>query len=229
MSQGELHALALALFLPRATMPASPFRFLVLDDPVQAMDPAKVDGLVNVLTELAATRQVVVFTHDDRLPAAVRRMALDARILEVSRATGSRVEITTALDPGRRYLEDARALNRDDDVPDDIKRRTIPGLCRLAVESVSRDRFYARRFGSGQDRSVVEAAWGEATTTRMRMALAIHDDARARLDRWVEARPHRLRGVAVCASAAHEGLQGPILNAIESVEAMVEDLRGDPA
>ncbi len=38
LSQGELHALALALFLPRATLPESPFRFVVLDDPVQAMD-----------------------------------------------------------------------------------------------------------------------------------------------------------------------------------------------
>ena len=33
MSQGELHALALALFLPRATAAKSPFRFVVLDDP----------------------------------------------------------------------------------------------------------------------------------------------------------------------------------------------------
>ncbi len=39
MSQGELHSLALALFLPRATLEASPFRFLVIDDPVQSMDP----------------------------------------------------------------------------------------------------------------------------------------------------------------------------------------------
>ncbi|HEU5107030.1 MAG TPA: AAA family ATPase, partial [Micromonosporaceae bacterium] len=39
MSQGELHSLALALFLPRATMPDSPFRFLLIDDPVQSMDP----------------------------------------------------------------------------------------------------------------------------------------------------------------------------------------------
>jgi hypothetical protein len=31
MSQGELHALALALFIPRATTPNSPFRFIVLD------------------------------------------------------------------------------------------------------------------------------------------------------------------------------------------------------
>ncbi len=53
MSQGELHALALALFLPRATAPDSPFRFIVLDDPIQAMDPAKVEGFVQVLQELA--------------------------------------------------------------------------------------------------------------------------------------------------------------------------------
>jgi hypothetical protein len=39
---------ALALLLPpRARLPASPFRFLVIDDPVQAMDPAKVDGLLS--------------------------------------------------------------------------------------------------------------------------------------------------------------------------------------
>ena len=51
MSQGELHALALALFLPRATAASSPFRFVVLDDPIQAMDPAKIDGFVQVLSE----------------------------------------------------------------------------------------------------------------------------------------------------------------------------------
>ena len=52
MSQGELHALGLALFLPRATSPDSPFRFLLIDDPVQSMDPAKVDGLARVLSRL---------------------------------------------------------------------------------------------------------------------------------------------------------------------------------
>jgi hypothetical protein len=73
MSQGEVNALALSVFIPRATMPASPFRFLVIDDPVQAMDPSKVDGLAQVLAGVAAERQVIVFTHDDRLPDAVRR------------------------------------------------------------------------------------------------------------------------------------------------------------
>lgn len=38
MSRGELHALALAIFLPRATLAESPFRFVIMDHPVQSMD-----------------------------------------------------------------------------------------------------------------------------------------------------------------------------------------------
>ena len=51
LSNGELHALGLALFLPRSTAPDSPFRFVLIDDPVQAMDPSKVEGLAQVLHE----------------------------------------------------------------------------------------------------------------------------------------------------------------------------------
>jgi hypothetical protein len=36
VSHGEVNALALSVFLPRARLPAGPFRFLVIDDPVQA-------------------------------------------------------------------------------------------------------------------------------------------------------------------------------------------------
>src|SRR6266508_5437465 len=74
MSQGELHALALSLFLPRAMLPESPFRFIVIDDPVQSMDPARVDGLARVVDEVGHKRQSLVFTHDTRLSEAVRRL-----------------------------------------------------------------------------------------------------------------------------------------------------------
>ncbi|MEU8264265.1 AAA family ATPase [Micromonospora sp. NPDC048999] len=90
MSQGEMHALGLATFLPRGCAPESPFRFIVVDDPVQSMDPAKVDGLARVLAELAEQRQVVVFTHDTRLPDALGRLDLgSSRIIEVTRAERS--------------------------------------------------------------------------------------------------------------------------------------------
>ena len=85
MSQGELHCLALSLFLPRATLPESPFRFICIDDPVQSMDPARVEGLARVLADAALTRQVIMFTHDDRLPEAVRRLGLPATRRDASR------------------------------------------------------------------------------------------------------------------------------------------------
>src|SRR5947208_2890763 len=67
------------------------------------MDPARVDGLARVLDSVAKDRQVIVFTHDDRLPEAVRRMGLDALVVEVTRLEGSVVELRQGLDPvGRR-------------------------------------------------------------------------------------------------------------------------------
>jgi DNA repair exonuclease SbcCD ATPase subunit len=99
MSQGELQALALAIFIPRATSSASPFRFLVLDDPIQAMDPSKIDGFLEVLTRLAEERQVIVFTHDDRLPSAIRTSRARARIVELIRGANSVVTVTESSRP----------------------------------------------------------------------------------------------------------------------------------
>ncbi|MFA5910375.1 MAG: AAA family ATPase [Vicinamibacterales bacterium] len=101
MSQGELHSLALSLFLPRATLPESPFRFVVIDDPVQSMDPSRVDGLARALEETALTRQVIVFTHDERLPEAVRRLGIESRNIMVTRRPNSVVEVRKSLDPVR--------------------------------------------------------------------------------------------------------------------------------
>jgi hypothetical protein len=99
MSQGELHSLALSLFLPRATLAESPFRFICIDDPVQSMDPARVEGLARVLADAALTRQVIVFTHDDRLPEAVRRLGLPATVHNVTRRAKSVVEVRQTTDP----------------------------------------------------------------------------------------------------------------------------------
>jgi len=139
MSQGEQNALALSLFIPRATLPESPFRFLVIDDPVQSMDPSRIDGLARVLHETAGKRQVVVFTHDDRLPEAVRRLAIPATVIEVTRREGSLVALRRAKDPVSRYIEDAITVAKTDDLPPQAARRVIPGLCRLAIDAACTD------------------------------------------------------------------------------------------
>ncbi|MBY6366557.1 AAA family ATPase [Rhodococcoides corynebacterioides] len=203
MSQGELHALALALFIPRATTPTSPFRFIVLDDPIQAMDPAKVDGFVRVLSRLAATRQVVVFSHDDRLATAIRQLAVDARLIEVTRATGSAVTVSEASNPSTRYVDDVFALVRDEKVPDVVKRRACPGLFRLALESAAQQVFYAEQYRTGAGRVETEKQWSQAGSTRKRLALAAHGDAERDLSGWLSWRTERHPTLRIANAGTH--------------------------
>jgi recombinational DNA repair ATPase RecF len=189
MSQGELHSLALSLFVPRATLPESPFRFIVIDDPVQSMDPARVDGLARVLESASADRQILVFTHDDRLPEAVRRLDIAADIVEVTRREGSLVELRRALEPVGRYLEDALAVAGTAELPHSTAARVVPGLCRLALEAACLEVVRRRRLGRGEAHAEVERALGEAGTLGRLFALALFDDVQrgpevlARLDR----------------------------------------------
>ncbi|WP_208113180.1 AAA family ATPase [Actinorugispora endophytica] len=91
LSQGEFQALALSICLPRTLVPGNPFGFLLLDDPVQAMDTETVEGLSAVLAEVGRHRQIVVFTHDTRLVDALRRLGLPASIRTIQRDAMSNV------------------------------------------------------------------------------------------------------------------------------------------
>jgi hypothetical protein len=177
MSQGEVNALALSVFLPRAMVAASPFRFLVIDDPVQAMDPAKVDGLARVLADVSRTRQVLVFTHDDRLPEAIRRLDIAAHVLEVTRRPGSVVEVRPGLDPVERQLKEAGALCRDEALPRNVAERIVPGLCRLAVEAAFTEAIRRRQLRRGRRHADVEADIEAADKLTKRAALAIFGNA----------------------------------------------------
>lgn len=228
-SQGELHALALSLFLPRATLAESPFRFVVLDDPVQAMDPAKVDGLVELLGELARTRQVIVFSHDDRLPAALRRSPYDATILEVSRGANSVVSITTSQDPTDRYLGDARGLIKEwqhERLSEDDLRRTLPGLYRFAIESAAKDRYFATQLATGAGIHDLEAIWSDTHTTRMRVLLAIFGEQppEHRAQRWISG-PYRGGALGLAGSGFHRGLRTDPEDAHHNTKRLVNDIR----
>ena len=156
MSQGEINALALSIFLPRATMPDSPFNFLVIDDPVQAMDPAKVDGLAKVLDKVARRRQVVVFTHDNRLASAIKDLGIPATILEVTRQPKSQVTVRECLDASSQAIKDARALSKDQDIPLEVAERVIPGLCRTAVEASFTSAYWRAALRNGRNRTDIE-------------------------------------------------------------------------
>ncbi|PPJ22150.1 recombinase RecF [Nocardia nova] len=230
LSQGELHALALALFLPRATMAESPFRFLILDDPVQAMDPAKVDGLVTLLSELAQTRQVVVFSHDDRLPAAVRRGDFAATIVEVNRGKDSQVSITTLTDPARRYIEDAFGLvleYENGKLPDEAMRRTLPGMLRFAVETAARHTYFTRNIRAGRSLEILESEWGAAATTRAKVILGVFGEPQANhvLEQWARA-PYQKSALHIAGPKMHNGLTpaSDPRQAAKDVQRLVDDI-----
>lgn len=173
MSQGELHALGLALFLPRATAVESPFGFLVIDDPVQSMDPAKVDGLARLLSHVAATRQVVVFTHDDRLASALRQLQLPATVWAVTRRERSVVSLKKTDDPVGRYLDDARAMARTSQLPEEVRRVAVAGLCRGALEAASFEAVRARLLADGIPHAEVERTFESAHGLQDVLSLAL--------------------------------------------------------
>ncbi|MGY1684421.1 AAA family ATPase [Geodermatophilus sp. SYSU D00867] len=229
MSQGEVHALGLALFLPRAMLEQSPFRFLVIDDPVQAMDPAKVDGLARVLAEVAGTHQVVVFTHDDRLPEAARRLQLGATIWEVTRRERSVVELRKSEDPVARYLDDARAVALTRDLGEAAQRLVVPGLCRSAIEAACHEVVRTRRLASGVRHAEVEEVLAGARTTTATMALALFDDAAEggqvlpTLDRRFGRRA--ADAFRSCKEGAHGGHDGLLADLVRDVEQLVASVR----
>ncbi len=177
MSQGELQALGLATFLPRSCTAESPFRFVVVDDPVQSMDPSKVDALAKVLADLADERQVVVFTHDSRLPDAVRRLEIDAQILEVVRAERSVVTIRPGLDPVTRYLDDAGAVALSRDIPEEVRAPVVAELCRSALEAACHRVVWRVRTAKGECRLDIETDLQKAgKNITLAFALALFDD-----------------------------------------------------
>ena len=220
MSQGELNAIALSLFLPRATLPESPFRFVVIDDPVQSMDPSRVDGLALVLADVAKHRQVVVFTHDDRLREAVGRLGIDATVIEVVRREDSGVELRESSDPVRRHLDDANALVRTTELPAHIANQVVPGFCRSAIEAACSAVIRRRWIGRGDPHVRVEDALAKAGLTE-RLAIALYDDDRrgkdvsAKLNRW---------GVefadawAIANRGAHAGYGGSLADLVRNTE-----------
>jgi hypothetical protein len=222
MSQGELQALALAIFIPRATSDESPFRFVVLDDPIQAMDPSKIEGFLSVLTELAAERQVIVFTHDDRLPAAISRADAPARVIQVNRRANSVVSMEESSNPASRALDDAVAIAYDEKVPDEVKRRAIPHLCRDALEYPAWDVYSTRTLTAGASRTEAEAAWEGAKRIRARLTLALGGGDTA-LDAWLGTWSARKLALKVANKGVHEGFDD-YKAAVNATRTAVNDL-----
>ena len=227
MSQGELNCLALSLFLPRASMPESPFRFVVIDDPVQAMDPAKVAGLAQVLARAARERQVIVLTHDTRLADAMSALDIAATVIEVVRREQSVVELRRIQDPVQRYINDALAVANSRDLPAEAL-RVIPGFCRLALEAASSLASTRHLLHQGRSYAEVEATLQKPTTLNMWLALALlHDVDRAGdvTGYLFKHYPWAVDAVKECNRGTHSGkVYGDMREFIRSVEQLTKKM-----
>ncbi|WP_431961927.1 AAA family ATPase [Actinacidiphila sp. bgisy160] len=207
MSQGEQHSLALSLFLPRAATADSPFGFIVIDDPVQSMDPAKVGGLAQVLHELGEHRQVVVFTHDTRLQRAFTSQELPVTVFEVERGESSKVRVRAVTDPVRQALDDARALASTTDLPAAARTHVLPSLCRIALENAFIEAAWIQHHRSGGPEHTLQAAVTDADKLMKVAALALFGDVGRTGDVYQRLRvlcgPHAVSFIKRCQNGAH--------------------------
>lgn len=210
MSQGELHSLALALFLPRAAAAESPFGFVVIDDPVQSMDPAKVHGLAKVLHHLGGIRQVVVFTHDTRLQRAFTDQELPVTVLAVERADRSAVRVDPVTDPIGQALDDARALAYTPDLPPTAMTHVLPGICRTVLERAFTEAAWVRLHRAGTAEHEAEQAVRGAAGLKAIAALGLFGDTSRAGDVYAEVWRRCKGGWAVdvirkCQEGSHPG------------------------
>ncbi len=227
LSQGELNAMTLSLFLPRVLLGATPFGFVIVDDPVQAMDEARVDGLARVLTEVGRHRQVVVFTHDARLPEAFDRLDLPHSKRRVTRGVSSSVVVSPLVGPWEQRIEDASAVTSTPHLPEDIAGRVVPGFCRQALEAACVDNLRRRWLLQGAAHAKVEE---RLTRKGLRELLCLvffedenaHPQLTSRLGKLPVVDAAAL--VRDCQNGAHEGFSGDLRAMVSRSRALCDAL-----
>jgi hypothetical protein len=180
-----------------------------------------------VLESLAEERQVVVFTHDSRLPDAVSRLEIDADVLEVVRAERSVVTIRPASDPIVRYLDDAYAVAKSDQMPVHVQAPVVAELCRSAMEAAFARIVWRTRLAKGVRHADIEAALDAAKRTTVLAALAFFDDpgrggdVMGRINRYGrrfgDAFRACVQGVHAAAMADPAGIVGDVRDFIEAL------------
>lgn len=115
MSESQLNALGLALFLARLQVDEQPWRTLVLDDVVNSFDGAHRLSLARLLADEFADWQVILVTHDRIFATLARKFLQGWRFSEIAVWTptggpifvegSTREQLRTRLDEGRSASE----------------------------------------------------------------------------------------------------------------------------
>jgi AAA domain, putative AbiEii toxin, Type IV TA system len=171
LSSGQRNALLLAPLL--VLDDAGPFGFLLIDDPVHALDDLRVDHLARELARLADSYQVLVLTHDPRLEEHLRARRPDLATVTLDREVVSRtVRCTHLSTPWETLLGDASQVRdtaqKDGWLNDASQESVVTGLCRAALDGAIRQAAINWAVSHGKDVDEALMALGEARDTRAR-------------------------------------------------------------
>ncbi|MFI0795876.1 hypothetical protein ACH4OY_24800 [Micromonospora rubida] len=121
-----------------------------------------------------------------------------------------------------RYLDDAYALSRSDEVPAEVRGPVVAELCRSAVEAACHQRAWRTRVARGVPHDEIEAAVASSRRLTTTMALAVFDDAErgGEVLGW----PGRRAGDAY--RACREGMHGAYLADLPGLVADTRALAG---
>ncbi|MGW0894354.1 hypothetical protein [Saccharopolyspora sp. NPDC002578] len=141
LSVGQFNALVLAMLF--GTGAAGPFGFLVLDDPVHAFDDMRIAALCEQVREQSGQgRQVVVFTHDDRVVTRLREEHPAATTMRLERDERDELSITDVTHPWQALVGHATELlqrNTSGPLSESSVKLLSLGFCRQALDAALRE------------------------------------------------------------------------------------------
>lgn len=173
LSSGQRNALLLAPLLMLDDV--GPFGFLLVDDPVHALDDLRVDLLARELARLGRTRQVIVLTHDPRLEEHLRARCPDLGVVALERDPVTRTVTwtrhTTAWEALLQEANTIRGAAKTDGWDDTASLESIiTGLCRNALDGAIRQATITCAVRRGTDVEQALEDLGEGLETRKRVA-----------------------------------------------------------
>jgi len=98
LSQGNLNALALSIFLALAETQDAPFNFLIFDDPSQSLGESEKEEFIKILNEIAQQKNLIISTMDNEFYKILQDITKRRKIYHFRNWTpdkGPEIEIIT--------------------------------------------------------------------------------------------------------------------------------------
>ncbi|MDX3191377.1 hypothetical protein PV458_23460 [Streptomyces sp. MN03-5084-2B] len=211
LSAGQYNALVLALLLGANTR--SPFRFLVLDDPVHAMDDFRADKFAELIAARAESgTQIVLLTHDQQLVDVLRHRVDAVHVIKLSKDTHGNIVQVDATHPWQSLISDARKVLSSNTggngnytvLSADTTTVLVLSFCRQAVDAAVRE-FVIDSSRNGVTSVTAVTALEKTLTTRNALRLVERLVGRAHPAKALVSRLLRVHGLLDDLNAGSHG------------------------